>query len=564
MATVADNASGPQPRSWLLASAAAAGISLLYHYAAHNGFSNDHFIHLARAQAMLAGDWPIRDYAEEGVPLTVLLSVGAQRVLGETPWAELVLTTGAMGLAAGVTCWLTAVLTRSALAGVGAALLQALARPRLYSYPKIILYPVLVLLAWRYLDRPGRGRLAALAGFTVVAFLMRHDHGVYTGLGAAAAVVVAHWRQGVPTVAKRLGELVVLAMVFVSPYVAYVQYHGGVGPYLRNGIAISQTEASKTLGVRAEFDPLPAGRWLEDGAGIVIGPRLEAVLRPRYQAVALYWFFWSLPLIAVAWVLAGGRAGRGALTQPVLTLAALVAVMCLGLFREALETRASDVYGAVPILALWALVTAWRWQPAHVAWRVATRAAVMVVLLGLILATSRVGDAVNSFERTALSEGPAAIAQRVRDVTQDARTYPWARQWPAGSGWRVARYVRDCTASTDRLLVTWNKPEMYVWAQRPFASGETLLVPALRPAAMFADRALTRLQGQSVPIVLVQPSSYEEDFLRVYPAIAAFIDTRYTRVGHFGNDARDDVDVYVLKDRAPTGVDPEFQWPCFR
>ena len=560
---MADNASKRQPRSWLVTSAAAAGISLLYHYASHNGFSNDHFIHLARAQAMLAGDWPIRDYVEEGVPLTVLLSAGAQLVLGESPWAELVLTTGAMAVAAGVTCWLTAAFTRSALAGLGAALLQALARPRLYSYPKIILYPVLMLLAWRYLDRPSRGRLAALAGFVVVAFLMRHDHGVYAGLGAAAAVAVANWRHGVPILARRLGELVLLGGVFASPYLAYVQYQSGLVPYFQNGIAISRTEAARTSAVHAEFEPLPAGRWLERDDGIAIGPRLAAALRPRYQAVALYWFFWSLPLVAVAWVLAGGRAGRGEKARPVLTLAALVAVMCLGLFRESLETRASDVYGAVPILALWAMVMAWRSQPRHAVRRVVVRAGVTVVLLGFFLATSLVGDAVNAFPRTELLDGPAAVQRRIQDVTRDARTYPWARQWPAGSGWRVARYVRDCTAPTDRLLVTWNKPEMYVWAQRPFASGETLLVPALRPPEMFAARALDRLRGQSVPIVLVQPSTYAQDFLRLYPAIAAFIDARYTRVGHFGDDARDDVDVYVRKDRTPTGVDPEFQWPCF-
>ncbi|HEY6507912.1 MAG TPA: hypothetical protein VIY56_07850, partial [Vicinamibacterales bacterium] len=189
---MADNVLKRQPRSWLLASAAVAGIGFFYRYAVHLGFSNDHFVHLARAQAVLAGDWPVRDYMEEGVPLTVMLSAGAQWALGQSPFAELVLSTGALALAAGVTCWLTCALTRSTLAGVGAALIQVMARPRLYSYPRIVIYPVLMLLAWRYLARPSRGRLAMLSAFTVLAFLMRHDHGVYTGLGACAAVVVAH------------------------------------------------------------------------------------------------------------------------------------------------------------------------------------------------------------------------------------------------------------------------------------------------------------------------------------------------------------------------------------
>src|SRR4030095_14600489 len=93
--------------SLLAASIIVALLAFGYRYTSLNGFSNDHFVHLARAQAMLAGDLPIRDYTEEGVPLTVRLSAGAQLLFGQSLFAEAVLVVTSLSVAAGVTCWLT-------------------------------------------------------------------------------------------------------------------------------------------------------------------------------------------------------------------------------------------------------------------------------------------------------------------------------------------------------------------------------------------------------------------------------------------------------------------------
>ena len=47
--------------SWLIvASMILAIFAFGYRFVSLSGFSNDHFVHLARAQAMLAGDLPIR------------------------------------------------------------------------------------------------------------------------------------------------------------------------------------------------------------------------------------------------------------------------------------------------------------------------------------------------------------------------------------------------------------------------------------------------------------------------------------------------------------------------
>ena len=143
-------------------------IGCTYRFLAHTSFNNDQFVHLARAQAWLAGDWPIRDYEEPGAILTVGLSAAAQALFGRTLLPELLLSIAALGIGAGVTCWLVIRLTGSRALGIFAAALQIAIGPRLYAYPKILLYPVALVLFHRYgaagIHDPRRASVRAAAG----------------------------------------------------------------------------------------------------------------------------------------------------------------------------------------------------------------------------------------------------------------------------------------------------------------------------------------------------------------------------------------------------------------
>src|SRR5207344_907452 len=94
-------------------------------------------------------------------------------------------------------------LSGSIALGLVAGALQVLVFPLLYGFPKILIYPVLFLIGWGYLRRPSLGRLAGLGAWTVFAFLLRHDHGVYSAIGSVAAVVLAHWPDGMRTIVRR-------------------------------------------------------------------------------------------------------------------------------------------------------------------------------------------------------------------------------------------------------------------------------------------------------------------------------------------------------------------------
>jgi hypothetical protein len=643
--------------SLIVASIIVAVVAFGYRYTSLSGFSNDHYVHLARAQAMLAGDLPIRDYTEEGVPLTVVLSATAQRVLGQSLFAEVVLVLTSLAIGAGVTCWLASRLSGSLLIGASAALLQVLVSPRLYSHPKIMIYSVFLAIAWWYLDRPGRGRLALVALWTAVAFLIRHDHGVYVGLGAAALIAIAHWPGGATHVIRRGVEYGVMTLVWLTPYLGYVQYQQGLVAYFRTGLAISGSEANRTRLGRLTFDRLPEGSWIvwrpidparfpafrvrwkpdvddtrrqaietqlgllapelaegrtwryrleppgnetlsrlvargevEDTYGfdratltipdersllartisvfwldrlarLGAGPRLTALFSIHNVSVTLFAVLWSLPLIAMALVAAFGDRSSPRARSLTLVASALMIVSAAGLLRDSLAERIPDIYGSAPMLLACLVAVGWSARPQQRFVRLAIRGVVTAVAVAFIAGTILLGRVPSQLSLARVSSGPGAVWQRIQDVSHHTRDWPWATQWPAGTGWKVARYVHDCTQPGDRLLMTWSAPEMNVFSRRVFAGGETALLPVFRDPSTYEGTVVARLSRQSVPIVLVDPEEIEH-FRRIYPAIGQYLETRFHKVGEFTPDARK-IHIYAETSRTPSGADAEFGWPCF-
>ena len=57
-------------------------------------------------------------------------------------------------------------------------------------------------------------------------------------------------------------EYGVVTLVWLTPYLAFVQYQQGLIDYFRTGLATSGSEASRTRLGRLTFDELPEGGWL--------------------------------------------------------------------------------------------------------------------------------------------------------------------------------------------------------------------------------------------------------------------------------------------------------------
>lgn len=213
-------------------------------------FHNDHFVHLSRAQQILLGDLPIRDFFDPGMLLQYYVSAAALAVGGHNLLGEAILTSCFMAVGAALVFTLSARFANSYLIGVAAAILVIVLFPRAYSYPKAFLYVLGTAGAWLYAARPSNRRLLVLAVTVVTAFLFRHDHGVYLVVLVVATVTWRHWNQpdrGFATLA-RFGALVGLALL---PFVVFVQFTVGLPRY----VGASETPAQGLF--RLYFNRLP-------------------------------------------------------------------------------------------------------------------------------------------------------------------------------------------------------------------------------------------------------------------------------------------------------------------
>jgi len=219
-----------------LVSVAAAAVLLLTGSAQ---LYDTNFQTLWEATELLAGDHPYRDFFEWGLPLQAVVSAAAQiltghRLIGEFLVQWIVIVAGVL-----ISLHLALRLSRSiaaSLVTMGLAVILLAATPT-YHYPKLFFYPLAVWLSWRYIEQPGIGRAVALGVTTALAFLFRHDHGVYIGVLAVVAFALA--RAAVPA-SRRLrsmfaesGAYTAAATVILAPWLIVVQLNEGVPEYVR-------------------------------------------------------------------------------------------------------------------------------------------------------------------------------------------------------------------------------------------------------------------------------------------------------------------------------------------
>ncbi len=197
------------------------------------------FYTLWEATALLAGDHPYRDFYEWGVPLQATLSAVAQvgaghRLIGEFVVHWLFIVAGVV-----VAFHLAIRLSHSIAASLITMLLALaiLAATPTFHYPKLFLYPLAVWVGWRYIERPDAIRSGILGLVTAVAFLFRHDHGLYSGglalvafcLARLAAPASRNVRSALADGATYCGA----AAAVLAPWLMIVHLSEGVPEYIR-------------------------------------------------------------------------------------------------------------------------------------------------------------------------------------------------------------------------------------------------------------------------------------------------------------------------------------------
>src|SRR5215510_16434399 len=201
--------------------ASAIGIALLtaaWRFLTFTGFNNDHYIYLAGAQQIVFGEWPIRDFVDPGWPLMYGVSAVARLLFGRELWVELLVVGSALAVGAAFTLAAAARLSGSIALALMVTLLEVGLNPRSFGYPKILLYSIA---GWTFVAATRQMtnlRAVMLAALAVVAFLFRHDHGLYIGVGSAIAVVLASPRDDVRVVVRRTMIFAATAVLLLLPW----------------------------------------------------------------------------------------------------------------------------------------------------------------------------------------------------------------------------------------------------------------------------------------------------------------------------------------------------------
>ena len=485
---------------------------------------NDHFVYIARGVNVLHGDWPVRDFEDPGSPLVTLASAGASALFGGPLAGEVVLGSAMLGAAAAVTVAAASAATGSLALGVWAAAIEVAVMPRLYAYPKVLIYSIAAWLFVRYGRAPTTSRIAWLGALTGVAFLLRHDHALYLSIGVAILLVAVH-RTSLTRMGTAAARYVTVSLLVMAPFLAYVQATRGLGAYFAAGLRFSVAEAHR------------AGGW----TGTV---------------PFLAWILVAMPVLALA-VAAIARRAVARDTPAIAALAMMLAVTEAAFLRDQIAVRMADVAAPAAVLAAWLIAqarNATRGRP----FALAAAAAGAVVFS---LAAVRAGDAIDEAFDTRLFEGPRAMVDHARLRLVSLRRWPWTTYAPAPELAPLVAYINRCTADGDRVLVGWFAPELPVLARRPFAGGHAALVPGYYTTD--ADQALmiARIGAGGTALALLHERE-REGFEKSWPALTRFLAMRYQRVGRV--DAGGGIEVLAARDRPERGRDPQLDLPCFR
>jgi hypothetical protein len=536
------------------------------------GLTDDHFFYVVRGWQILFGDIPVRDFVDHGAPLYYYIAAAVQVLFGRGTLSELAFSTTVLSASAVVTFLLAARASGSIIAGLVACLLHVWLGPRFYNYPKVLIYAVAIPLLWRFADRPSAQLRVWLAVLTVMAFLFRHDHGVFVGLATAVSMLSLTGLR----FAERVRHLVIyglLVLALVAPYFVFIQVNGGVVSYFRQASAWAERDRAREPVVWPGLFDNPDGESDEAKAG-------SLVAKVRDNGAA--WVYYTeilLPFFAL-FVLAASRDGFRPewphAREKLAMVAVLGAVLDAGFLRSPLEARLADPSVPLAILMAWLLVALPRmllrdvslrpsWLP--VRWPIRVAVTVVGAGIAILFAVLVKGDLYTRLDKASMTDRFGKAFERVGVISNQLRVDwdlgLWAARPERPDLITLSLYVNACTTPDDRVLVQSYLPQVLAIARRAFAGGHADLRPGFFEFEEAQRLTVERLRRRSVPIILLDTEDSLRSFYRSFPIVTAYIDQEYRQAGMHTFDERFGLTLYVKKDRTPIGTYEPLGWPCF-
>ena len=205
---------------------------------------NDDYQHLAYARQILSGDLPLRDFWDISTTLQYGLSAVSQLLFGHRLLSEALLVGTCTAVAVYLVFRILQQVSGSLLIAVICSVLFVVAVPRVYGYPKWIVYAVAAWLWWNYVWWPS-SRKAIAAGLSVaIAFYWRHDHGVLAACGVALGMAAAHGFT--VTTLRRTAAAGLVALIAVVPYLVFAAVSLGPVSHARLELASLTDEHQRT------------------------------------------------------------------------------------------------------------------------------------------------------------------------------------------------------------------------------------------------------------------------------------------------------------------------------
>jgi hypothetical protein len=519
-------------------------LTIFVHLHVNTDVTNDHAGYLAMARQIVYGDWPIRDFRDDGSLLQILLSAAVQKIGGFHLLGEMLLSWAFFAAANCLTFLLALRLSGSRAAAAVAAILATLLVPRPYAYPKLFVYPLAILVLWRYADRPQMRSLAAVAAIAALAFLFRIDHGVVITATSIVAVAAIHSARPRALITHGLVFSAWL-LVFALPQLAYVTWTVGLRRYL---------ESITTFGAYANAtrEPFPPVLSVDDGL--------------LTQANAVTFLIYLFLIVAGVVLVYVGSAATPVWSRrkdmPRETLYLLVVVvmwvlMLPMLARGQYYTRISEIGQPIAILGSWLWV---RWVARNPGRRLRVSAGGMVLAATVCALFLREPLVLFFTTPNRVFAGAPFQSQRLKEWATRAPIDGFAPAEVEGDRW-IVRYAHVCTKPTDRLLVTWFGPEVYFFAGRAFAGDRWVYLPFDNSPEQ-QKHIVERLRAQSVPIVFVDFDDYEE-FRSAWPEIAAYLQEAYDRAADVTIGPHPVTRVLTHKHRLPSRRLSFENLPCF-
>jgi hypothetical protein len=477
------------------------------------------------------------------------------------------------GFAVGAACTVAAGYRLSGSLAIATivTLIEILIFPRAYSYPKVLMYAAgawaLLALAADLSRRPstvlGAGRIVPMAAIVAIAFLFRHDHGLFLGIGAATCIALASRADGWRMAGTRIAVLAGVTAIFLLPWIVFVMLSGGLLPYLEAGLDYSRGEANAT-----RLGSLP-----------VAGPEAW-----------LFWVFWSLSIVSVAVAarrLVAGRERSQGESAAVAGLAVVAILVNASFLRESLAVRVSDAIVPAALLGAWLLGLCWvgTWRNPSTSLRAspstslraspstplrasrlgqrAVQLATVAALVATGIAAARVAGLAGQYEDSGIPQGLAGIRAHAAEVSQLLRS-PHRQDVPSRYSLALRPffdYIDRCTSSSDRLIVTGEFPDVLVLAGRRFA-GDGIVFGSWYSSITHQDRTIARLQAD--PALFVLHMGDYDSFRTKYGQVDAYVTSNYRPMAEVPVDEGGTIQILVEKSREATGVDKPTGWPCFK